>query len=212
MDAGFTIAVLAVAFMTGALPTAYLMGRMRGIDLRRHGSGNVGATNALRVLGRTVGLSCLAVDIAKGWLPVVVLSAGWAVPRWTATAALPADLWPWMVGIAAIAGHIFTPWLGFRGGKGVATSLGVLLAIVPVPMLVVLAVGIAMIAVTRYVSVASIGGALALPWLILILDWGRRPWFSFVMTLALGAAIVWKHRGNIARLRAGTEKKLFGSH
>ncbi len=201
------VALLALAFLVGSIPTAFLMGRLRGIDIRRHGSGNVGATNAFRVLGKGWGIGCLLLDALKGWLPVTLLAA-------TTPVGLPAVAWPWALGLAAILGHMFTPWLGWSGGKGVATSLGVILAIEPLATLGALAVGLAIIGLTGYVSLASLTGAALLPLLIVGVglarqgDWDR---VSFFVTLALAAAIFYKHRGNIVRLRAGTESRLFQS-
>jgi acyl phosphate:glycerol-3-phosphate acyltransferase len=198
------IAALAGAFLIGSIPTGYLMGRLKGVDIRRHGSGNIGATNAFRVLGKSWGMLCLALDILKGWLPVAVLFPGeFFALGW------PLDGWQWAVGLAAIAGHMFSPFLRFRGGKGVATSLGVILAIAPAPTLVVLLIGILLIWLTGYVSVASMTGAVLLPVLILIFYWDYPPWISICVTLGLGIAIIWKHRANIHRLRQGSETRLF---
>lgn len=200
------IIALLVTFLIGSIPTAYLMGRMKGIDIRQHGSGNVGATNAFRILGKTWGIACLVVDMLKGLLPVALLfQPGAVVPGWGHPEA-----WQWIVGLTAIAGHMFSPFLNFKGGKGVATSLGVVLAIAPLPMLIAFILGLTLIGVTGYVSVASITGAALLPFLVLLLGGhgGSRPWISVFVTLLLGVMIIWKHRANIQRLRAGTEKRI----
>lgn len=197
------VIALICSFLIGSIPTAYLMGRLKGIDIRKHGSGNVGATNAFRILGKGWGITCLVLDIVKGLVPVLLFSSQKFLHH------PPSEIWLWVVGLTAIAGHMFSPFLNFKGGKGVATSLGVVLAIAPMPMGIVFALGITIIAVTGYVSVASISGASLLPFLILVLKWQERPWVSFTVTLLLGAMIVWKHRSNIARLRAGTEKRIF---
>ena len=199
---------LLLAFFSGSIPTAYLMGRIRGIDIRRHGSGNVGATNAFRVLGKEWGIACLLFDMLKGWAPVFLLASVRFAPAW------PPLGWAWALGLAAILGHMFSPFVGFKGGKGVATSLGVLLAIHPLPMLAVLALGLAIIGATGYVSLASITGAILLPPLFGF--WtargeGRVAWLSVAITALLGAVIVWRHRANIARLRAGTENRIIGN-
>jgi acyl phosphate:glycerol-3-phosphate acyltransferase len=200
------ILALIASFMIGSIPTAYLMGRLKGVDIRQYGSGNVGATNAFRVLGKSWGIACLAFDILKGWLPVALLfpAAHFAFP------GLSVEGWRWIVGLTAIAGHMFSPFLKFHGGKGVATSLGVVLAIAPLPMLIVFILGLLIIWRTGYVSVASITGSALLPFLILFLNWKERPWISFVIMAVLGFMIIWKHRPNIERLRAGSEKRLFG--
>lgn len=197
-----------LAFFMGSIPTALIMGRLKGLDIRQHGSGNVGATNAFRVLGRTWGLACLAIDIFKGWLPAIFPLADML--------ALPGsiDTWQWIFGLVAICGHMFSPWLKFRGGKGVATSLGVLLAIQLWPMLITLAVAALVIWLSGYISLASITGAALLPMVVfvraLIFFPGAMPWPSIVITVLLGAAVIWKHRGNLERLRNGTERPLFG--
>ena len=197
-----------ISFLIGSIPTAYLMGRARGIDIRQHGSCNVGATNAFRVLGKGWGIACLILDMLKGLLPTAFLfSAALFRPG-----GMPAEGWLWLIGLAAIAGHMFTPFLGFRGGKGVATTLGVVLAIAPLPMIIVFLLGLAIIWLTGYVSVASIIGASLLPFLIAACYWRERPWISLSVTMALGLIIIWKHRGNIRRLRAGTEKKILRRH
>ncbi|MEN6625320.1 MAG: glycerol-3-phosphate 1-O-acyltransferase PlsY [Candidatus Sumerlaeia bacterium] len=194
------------AYFVGAIPTAYLMGRARGIDIRKHGSGNVGATNAFRVLGKSWGIACLVLDALKGYIPVTVLFFEFFKP-----AGWPPELWMWLVGLAAIVGHMTSPFVGFKGGKGVATSLGVMLAIAPLPMLVALVAALGMIWGTGYVSVGSIFGAVALPILIGIrnLTSARGDWVTFGITIVLAALIVWKHRTNIARLKAGTESSIF---
>lgn len=199
-----SLGALIIAFFIGSFPTAYVLGLARGIDIRNHGSGNPGATNAFRVLGKTWGIVCLILDILKGWLPVTVLAG---VGGTRSGGAL--ELWLWMLGFAAISGHMFSPFLRFRGGKGVATSLGVILAIAPKAMLAAFVAGVGVIWLTGYVSLASIVGAGLLPILILILQWPERPWVSVLVTILLAGIIVFKHRGNIARLRAGTERRLF---
>jgi glycerol-3-phosphate acyltransferase PlsY len=177
------------------------MGKAKGIDIRQHGSGNVGATNAFRVLGKSWGIACLVVDALKGALPVL---AAMVIGSLTMN-----ELAPWLVGIAAVAGHMFSPFMGFRGGKGVATSLGVMLAIVPLPMLAVMIVGIALIWRSGFVSLGSVLGSALLPLAVLAIHWPQRPWLPFAVTALMGAAVIWKHRANIARLRNGTEKKFF---
>lgn len=198
-------ASLLLAFLLGSLPTAFVMGKLKGIDIRTVGSGNVGATNAFRVLGKAAGIACLLIDAFKGWLPAMIFSTSAWRPE-----AMSRPVWMIVVGLAAIAGHSFSPWIGFKGGKGVATSLGVFLAVAPVPMLICLAVGIAIIAGTGYVSLASITGAALLPILMIVLP-GRdgRAWPAIILAAALGAFVIWRHRANIKRLLAGTENRIF---
>jgi acyl phosphate:glycerol-3-phosphate acyltransferase len=207
-----------VAFLLGSTPTALLMGRMKGVDIRQHGSGNIGATNALRVLGRRWGITCLVIDIIKGAVPAAMPMA----ELFTLPGSI--DLWQWILGLSAIAGHMFSPWVGFRGGKGVATSLGVMLAIVTIPMTVAFLVGATVIWLWGYVSLGSVIGAVLLPLLIALEPlvrhdwaslranpWGLYPWFSLGLTTVLATMIVWKHRGNIQRLREGTERRIHGA-
>lgn len=203
------VIALAVAFLIGSFPTALMLGRLRGIDIRRHGSGNIGATNVFRVMGRGWGFLCLAIDVFKGWLPVWLTDLTFklfAIP-W-----LTSDAWLWIAGLTAIAGHMFTPFLRFRGGKGVATSIGVFLAIAPLPLLICVVVGLLVIWLTGWVSLASIVCSAMLPPLILLVSLFRQlpvPWTSIGVTLMLAAVIAFKHRSNIRRLRDGTEPRLF---
>lgn len=200
---------LPLAFLSGSLPTALIMGRLRGIDIRAHGSGNIGATNAFRVLGKSWGLTCLLIDALKGWLPVAFLGGALVSPVLGRPDSLAGPTWALVTGLAAIAGHSFSPWVGFKGGKGVATSLGVFLAVAPIPMLICFALGATIIAVTGYVSVASISGAFLLPVLMILLpSGGERAWPVIGLTAALGAFVIWKHKANIGRLIAGTESRI----
>lgn len=204
---------LIVAYLSGSVPYALLLGFARGIDIRQHGSGNVGASNAGRLLGRKWGIFCFLLDVAKGLFPVLGygLMSGAARADTSPAAAL---LWL-LVGAAAVVGHIFPVWLKFRGGKGVATGLGVVLGFWPVLTLPGIAAGLLWLIViksTGYISLASIVAAAALPALALIgcVIGGQSPGRTGVfvgLTLVLAALVVLRHRGNIARLRAGTESK-----
>jgi glycerol-3-phosphate acyltransferase PlsY len=195
------ISALAVAaYLTGAIPTSFLVARMtRGIDLRQHGSGNLGATNAYRVLGWRAALPIFIVDIAKGWFPTAFF------PRWDGTAVAE---WALLYGGAAIVGHVWSVYVRFRGGKGVATSAGVLLALAPLAMLAGLALWVLLVAATGYVSLASISAAILVPIVVALLE-GPGP--LLWLTLGLAAFVVYAHRGNIRRLLAGTEHR-FGRH
>jgi glycerol-3-phosphate acyltransferase PlsY len=195
-----------LAFLAGSIPTAFLLGKLKGIDIRHYGSGNVGATNTFRVLGTGWGISCLGLDILKGFLPASILIAEIFAPDgWRP------ESWQWIMGLVSISGHMFSPFLKFRGGKGVATSLGVLLAIVPKPILIVLAIGIVIIWLSGYVSLASVVCAALLPALILVLNFNNKPWTSCIITSMLALVIIYKHRLNIRRLLNGTESRLFNS-
>ena len=186
-----------ISYLAGSFPSAYLAGAFRGVDLRKHGSGNLGATNVVRVLGAKIGAAVFLADLLKGFLPVFFL------PRYTET--LRPELWALVFGVAAIAGHVKPIFLlGKGGGKGVATATGVFLALAPIPMLVANAVWIAAFYFTRYVSLASLLGAVVLP--IAILVWYRNPQSPvFIASVVIASFVFWTHRANIGRLRRGEE-------
>lgn len=188
-----------IAYLAGSIPSAYLAGKFRGIDLRQHGSGNLGATNVVRVLGPRIGAVVFVVDLLKGFLPVYFL------PRYTET--LRPELWALVYGVAAILGHvkpIFLLWKG--GGKGVATASGVFLALAFVPMLIAEVAWIGVFYFTRYVSLASLVGAAVLP--IAILALYREPQSPvFTASVIIALFVFWTHRENIGRLRRGEEHK-----
>lgn len=196
--------LLLLAYLIGATPTSHWVGRgVYGVDLRREGSGNLGATNTFRVLGWKAALPVVLVDVGKGWLPV------WLFPSLDGTGAG----WGWALayGGAAIAGHIFSVWVRFRGGKGVATSAGVFLALAPWAVLVGFATFALTVAVTRYVSLGSILAAAVLPFAVAVTrpalpDEARPGLLAF--TSALAVFVVWAHRSNIGRLLRGEEKRI----
>ena len=189
-------------YLIGSIPTGFLMARARGIDIRQHGSGNIGATNVGRVMGRTWGLLAFACDFLKGFLPLFLLR--WLI--FSSDSSWPVALLLVACGLAAILGHNFTPWLGFKGGKGVATTGGVVAALVPWAFLLVLGIWIALTALTRTVSIGSILAAVALPFATAFFYPAR--WIYIGLSVLAGALVVWRHRSNIQRLRAGTEPKL----
>jgi len=184
---------IVLAYLLGSIPSGYLAGRLRGIDIREVGSKNVGATNVFRSLGKGIGLLVMAADIAKG-IAAVALAIG-----------LTDDPWPLLAGGAAILGHVFPAWLGFRGGKGVAVTAGVTIGLMPLAAAVMIPVWILIVAVTRYVSVASIAAAIGLTPVAWALG---APWPTVVFAGLVSAAVLWRHRGNVARLRRGTELRL----
>jgi glycerol-3-phosphate acyltransferase PlsY len=188
-----------IAYLAGSIPSAYLAGQMRGIDLRQHGSGNLGATNVVRVLGARIGAIVFIADLMKGFLPVYFL------PRYTET--LRPELWALVYGVAAIIGHVKPIFLlGKGGGKGVATASGVFLALAFVPMLIAEVVWISVFYFTRYVSLASLVGAAVLPIAILLLY--REPRSTvFIASVIIASFVFWTHRENIGRLRRGEEHK-----
>jgi glycerol-3-phosphate acyltransferase PlsY len=190
---------LALAYLLGSIPFAYLAGKLtRGIDLREHGSRNLGATNVYRVLGFWTALPVLLLDAAKGALAVLLL------PRLAATPH--PELWALAYGIAAILGHakpVFLLWKG--GGKGVATACGVFLALAPIPTLVSLMVFAVVFFATGYVSLGSLVSAIALVLALLAMVGLRSPLFAVGVAVAL--FVFWTHRANIARLRRGEEHR-----
>lgn len=192
------IAVL-VAYLSGSLPFAYLAGRaFGGIDLRRQGSGNLGATNVFRALGLPAAFVVFLLDAAKGALPVLLLPAHGPNSEW----------WSIAYGVAAILGHVrpvFFLWR--RGGKGVATAAGVFFALTLLPTAIATLLWIGVFVATRYVSVASLSAATSLPVAVLIF---RGPHAVFWMSLVTAAFVWWTHRGNIDRLRHGEEPKTWG--
>lgn len=197
-----------LAYLLGSFPTGYLVGRwVRGVDIRKHGSGNVGASNVFRVVGLRWGLVVLAVDILKGWVAVSVL-----YPLFSATPNLvtQAELFSRIaVGFSAIAGHNWTVFLRFKGGKGVATTCGVFLAILPRVVLSALLIWIVVVSVYKYISLASICAALSCPlwvWAYHRHDDLFGPYFLIAWFVPV--LIVFTHRSNIARLCAGSEHKI----
>ncbi len=183
----------AVAYIVGSIPTGLLLARASGVDIRATGSGNIGATNVYRTLGRTVGIATLLGDCLKGLVPVLVArKLGFADP------------WVAAVGLAAFLGHVYTIFLGFKGGKGVATALGVFLGVSPLSVLGALALFIGIVATTRYISLGSIIAAAAMPFLVAAVE--RRP-LLVGMTLVIAVIVIVKHRENIRRLREGTENR-----
>jgi glycerol-3-phosphate acyltransferase PlsY len=182
----------ALGYLIGAIPFGYLAGRLKGVDLRKVGSGNTGGTNAVRVLGARYGIPVIALDIAKGAVAVVV---GDAVGG-TNAAVIAAT--------AAVIGHAFPVFLRFHGGKAVATGAGAMMALVPWIGVTVFFTWIALVLITRYVSVASIAAALCY-WALCLAS--GQPWAVTAFTLFGAALVIWRHRANIVRLRNGTENR-----
>ncbi|EYB68453.1 membrane protein [Deinococcus phoenicis] len=187
------LAVL-VSYLIGSLPAAAWLARTRGVDIRTVGSGNSGATNVLRSLGKGPALAVAVFDILKGAASVWLARALGLDPAWAA-----------LCGVAAVIGHNFSPFLGFRGGKGVATSFGTILAIDPLVGAGAFVVGAACMWLTRFVSAGSILGALTAVTLVAALN--RPGWLSLTVAF-LAALLTWQHRDNIRRLQAGQERRL----
>ena len=193
------IAAVVIAYLLGSIPFAYLAGRARGVDLRQHGSGNLGATNAVRVLGVPTGAVVYVLDTLKGFLPVFLLVPMLVAPR--------LDLWAIAIGVAAIIGHVRPVYLGFqKGGKGVATAGGVFLALAPLATALGLAVWVFVFLPSGYVSLASIVTAALFPIAMLATGTPVRS-ALFGAAVAMAAFVVWTHRANIGRLRRGEEHR-----
>jgi glycerol-3-phosphate acyltransferase PlsY len=221
-----------LGFLVGSIPFGLLIGKAKGIDVREHGSGNIGATNVLRIVGKGPGILCLVLDLLKGFVPVLLAIN--LVRFGEGHAAIPvpflqglSDTYPAseqvfaqsihiLTALATLLGHNYSPWLGFKGGKGIATTGGALIPLMPVAVPILVLVWYVTLRLTRYVSVASMAAAVALP---LLTAWGswyhgkfadgtwNKPLLAFAV-FAAGMA-VWRHRANIVRLMNGTESKLF---
>jgi glycerol-3-phosphate acyltransferase PlsY len=212
---GYVIVAIA-AYLLGSVPTGFLVARARGIDIRAAGSGNIGATNAMRVLGKPAGIFVLLMDALKGyvacaWLPPLIFN--WLAPHYSGLFVdfkiQPVELqvrFHVVAGIFAVLGHNYTCWLKFKGGKGIATSAGVYLALAPLPLLIAAVVFILALLATRYVSVGSISAAVALTAAV----WMLTPHNVLlgIVTTVLGVLAIYKHKGNLQRLAAGTESRL----
>jgi acyl phosphate:glycerol-3-phosphate acyltransferase len=204
MPLSFALAVAVGAYLIGSLPSGYIVGRINGVDLRKVGSGNIGATNALRVLGKKWGYLVFAADILKGALSVAladIFSRQIAPDHVTMAKILAA--------IFVVLGHNFPVWLGFKGGKGIATSAGIMIAMFPIwVFLCALVIWVSSFQLTRYVSVASILAAISLSVSTLVLALlGKCDWLLVAVAFAMTTLAVWRHKSNIERLIAGTEKK-----
>lgn len=192
------------SYLIGSIPFGYLAGRLCGVDIRTKGSGNIGATNALRVLGKKWGYSVFLLDFLKAWLPVK-LALGWGIALMVHPASAPGAL----AGLCALLGHSFPVWLGFKGGKGIASSAGVMVGLFSLAVfLVCLGMWLLLFTVTRYVSIASIVAAISLPVAVGILVLlHRADWLGFTVSVVMASLAIWRHRSNIVRLRAGTEPR-----
>jgi glycerol-3-phosphate acyltransferase PlsY len=187
-----TILLIAVGYGLGSIPTGLLIARWQaGVDIRQHGSGNIGMTNVLRAVGKGAAALTLAGDLAKGLIPVL-LACAWLTSPWTIG----------LVALAAIIGHMYPLFAGFQGGKGVATSLGGFIPLLPGPLLIAFVVFAACVAIRRQVSLGSLAAAAALPMAALL--WGSP--VAYVLYTLMTAALIWyRHGDNIQRLFAGTE-------
>ncbi len=187
-----TILLIAVGYGLGSIPTGLLIARwQKGVDIRQHGSGNIGMTNVLRAVGKGPAVLTLVGDLAKGLIPVL-LARAWLTSPWAIG----------LVALAAVVGHLYPLFAGFHGGKGVATTLGVFIPLLPGPLLIAFVVWAACVAFRRQVSLGSLVAAASLPMAALL--WGAPA--AYILDALLAAALIWyRHRENIERLLAGTE-------
>ena len=192
---------LLAAYLIGGIPFGYLIGRMRGVDVRTVGSKNIGATNVFRTVGKKWGFLAFALDVSKGLLPTLAAKA-WA----------PIDWMPLAVGITCVVGHMLTPYMKFKGGKGVATAFGMLIGLVPALVGVAFLVFVVAFASSNYISLGSclaaafLAVAVWFPWL------GARGVADLpqcILVTAIALFVIWKHRANIKRLATGTENKIY---
>lgn len=195
-------AFCAVSYLIGGIPFGFIIGKLKGHDIRKEGSCNIGATNVTRVVGKWYGKLCFFCDLLKGFIPVYI--AG----RYFASDFQYIVI---LCGFFAVAGHMFTPYLKFKGGKGVATAGGVILALAWLPFVVAFAVWAAVFLSSRYVSLASIIASAVLPVSALLLKITRLSpeisWTVIIFFAIIGGASIWKHKANIIRLKNGTELK-----
>jgi acyl phosphate:glycerol-3-phosphate acyltransferase len=189
-----------LSYLWGAIPASWVAGKLRGVDLRQHGSGNLGATNTFRVLGAKVAAPVMVFDILKGVLPVLLFQ------RWDGSSHA---YWALAYGAAAIVGHVFSIYMRFRGGKGVATSAGVFLALAPLAVGVGLAVWLVVLAATRMVSAASVSAA-AVVGVLLLLPFSAIPVEIRVLGCAICLFVIFAHRSNLRRILDGTESRFGG--
>ena len=197
------ILIALLSYLMGSVPAGYIAGRFAGIDIRRVGSGNIGATNVLRVLGKPYGYAVFLFDFCKGVgaVRVSILIINAAHPG-----NQESELVGIMAGVLCVLGHTYPVWLGFKGGKGVATSVGVLFGLMPAAALTELAVWFVTFQATKYVSVASIVAAVALPVTAAVMVHFEKAGMPLVyFSASLAVVIVWRHRSNVSRLMKGTE-------
>ena len=199
------ILAVALAYLLGGIPFALLLGRLRGVDIRRIGSGNIGATNLTRALGKPWGITAFILDFLKGLAPVLLFQLVPWPPRGQESELSQVHV-QILCGLAAILGHVFSVWAKFKGGKGVATSAGVFIGLAPVAVLLGLGVWLVVVFATRIVSLASIAAAVALPFVVW-LGPGEASGSLLIFAVALGIFVVWAHRSNVGRLMRGEEKR-----
>ncbi|MGJ8655100.1 MAG: glycerol-3-phosphate 1-O-acyltransferase PlsY [Akkermansiaceae bacterium] len=218
-----------IAFLLGSIPFGLLIAKSQGINIREHGSGNIGATNVLRIVGKKFGITCFFLDFLKGLIPTLLAYNLYKFTGADETMTIgflrehainlgdnqfKAQALQVFTGLCAILGHNYSPWVNFKGGKGIATSAGVLLPLMPFAFLLLIAIFFITFKISRYVSLASIVAAASLPLLVLYGSWSHgklaagtwnKPLLIFAVFIAIMA--IWKHRSNIKKLLAGEENK-----
>lgn len=190
-----------ISYLLGSLPNGLYVANLKGIDIRNEGSKNTGATNVFRVMGAKFGILVLILDALKGFIPLFIAEKFGV----TGNSLV-------LIGIIAVIGHTFSPFLNFKGGKGVATSLGIFLYLAPIPMLITLLMFFVVVGITKYVSLGSVLASVMLPLLILFIPVNEKlgnKAIVFIISALLGTYIIYKHRANIQRLKNGTENKFY---
>ena len=190
-----------ISYLLGSLPNGLYVANLKGIDIRNEGSKNTGATNVFRVMGAKFGILVLILDALKGFIPLFIADKFGV----TGNSLV-------LIGITAVIGHTFSPFLNFKGGKGVATSLGIFLYLAPIPMLITLLMFFVVVGITKYVSLGSVLASVMLPLLILFIPVNEKlgnKVIVFIISALLGSYIIYKHRANIERLKNGTENKFY---
>ena len=202
-----TLAVVVIgSYLLGSIPFGYLAGKIGGIDIRKIGTGNIGATNVVRTLGKRYGYPVFVLDFLKGFGAVTI---SMAIAIGLRPELGSSEIFGILAAVAAVIGHSFPPWLKFRGGKGVSTSAGALFGLMPLATLIAAVIWGSVFWFTRYVSVASVVTAIALPLIILIMTrlnqiHGNALFYS---SLCIAAFVIWRHHSNLSRLIRGTEPR-----
>jgi acyl phosphate:glycerol-3-phosphate acyltransferase len=194
------------SYLLGSIPFGYLAGRLGGIDIQQAGSGNVGATNVVRVLGKRYGYPVFALDVLKGFgaVKISMLMAPGRPPEWNSP-----EIFGILAAMSSVLGHLYPPWLRFKGGKGVATSAGALLALTPIATLIGVAIWVIVFWLTGHVSLASVIAAVVLPIVILVVSWNDQNKVKPLVysSVCVAAVVIWRHRSNLSRLIRGTEPR-----
>lgn len=190
-----------ISYLLGSLPNGLYVANLKGVDIRNEGSKNTGATNVFRVMGPKFGILVLILDALKGFLPLIIAEKF----------GIKGNILV-LIGVIAVVGHTFSPFLNFKGGKGVATSLGIFLYLAPIPMVITLLMFLIVVGITKYVSLGSVLASIILPLLILFIpvneNLGNKV-VVFIISALLGSYIIYKHKANIQRLKNGTENKFY---